>query len=70
MFQLAIQILPCTILFPATTPRIVTPLKRPSTALQPTLIQLTPRRQPSTTPRRHRHDISILQFSSLQPTLL
>jgi hypothetical protein len=52
IFQLAIKILPCTILFPATTPRIVTPLKRPSTALQPTLIQLKPWREPSTTPRR------------------
>jgi hypothetical protein len=78
IFQLAIKILPCTILFPATTPRIVTPLKRPSTALQPTLLQLkprrepstTPRREPSTTPRRECHDTPILPFSSLQPTLL
>jgi hypothetical protein len=47
----------------------VTPPKRPSTALQPTLPQLTSRRHRSTPSRRHRHVKPRLQFTTLQPTL-
>ncbi|EFX89345.1 hypothetical protein DAPPUDRAFT_233150 [Daphnia pulex] len=64
--------LSCTIVFPATTTKNqpVTSPKRPSTALQPTLPQLTSRRHRSTPLRRHRHVKPRLQFTALQPTLL
>jgi hypothetical protein len=54
-----------------TEDQLVTPPKHPSTALQPTLPQLTPRRHRSTPSRRHRHVIKPrLQSTTLQPTLL